>query len=108
MSAKKTVDLVPKTPEDSIAITYLLGGAQAFVGCTGSHYSPGQEPYNYYGKPMHDAFWEQMKKQVLPAKALWEAKKKYATEIPHEQRDVFSRRIESKILRQFTCLGIGW
>jgi hypothetical protein len=100
--------LSPKSPEDSIALTYLLRGAQAFIGCTGTHYSPGQEPYNYYGKPMHDLFWQNIGKGIPPARALWEAKKIYANDMPHDQVDVFSRGIEHKILRQFTCLGLGW
>lgn len=100
--------LSPRSPEDSIALTYLMRGAQAFVGCTGTHYSPGQEPYNYYGKPMHDLFWKNLGKGLQPSRALFEAKKIYANEIPHDQMDVFSRGIEHKTLRQFTCLGLGW
>lgn len=100
--------IIPKSPEESIAITYLQRGAQAFVGCTGTHYSPGQEPYNYYGKPFHDLFWDHVTLNRSPAEALWEAKKAYARGLPHGQMDVFSRGIELKILRQFTCLGIGW
>jgi hypothetical protein len=100
--------LSPKSPEDSIALTYLLNGAQAFVGCTGTHYSPGQHPFDYYGKPMHDLFWKYIGEQMPPALALWEAKKAYSAEMPHNQMDLFSRGIEHKTLRQFTCLGLGW
>lgn len=100
--------LSPKLPEDSIALTYLLNGAQAFVGCTGTHYSPGQPPYDYYGKPMHDSFWRQIEAGMSPAQALWEAKKIYSQDLPHNQMDLFSRGIEHKTLRQFTCLGLGW
>jgi hypothetical protein len=100
--------LVPKPPEDSIALTYLMRGAQAFIGCTGTHYSPGQEPFDYYGKPLHDVFWNEISKGKSPAEALWQSKKSYAVELPHGQMDVYSRGIEIKILRQFTCLGLGW
>jgi beta-lactamase superfamily II metal-dependent hydrolase len=100
--------LSPKSPEDSIALTYLLNGAQAFVGCTGTHYSPGQKPYNYYGRPMHDLFWRNIAQSKPPALALWEAKKAYSRAMPHGQSDVYSWGIEHKILREFTCLGLGW
>ena len=33
----------PRSPEDSIALAYLRAGANAFIGCTGSHYS-GSSP----------------------------------------------------------------
>lgn len=100
--------LTPKSPEQSIAISYLLSGALAFVGCTGSHYSPLQQPFNYYGKPMHDHFWKLAASDMPPAKALFESKKEYAKNIPHSRTDVYSKAIELKILRQYCCLGLGW
>jgi len=108
VSLQANKPFVPKPPEDSIALTYLLRGALAFVGCTGTHYSPGQEPFDYYGRPMHDLFWSEISKGKSPAEALWQSKQIYALEIPHGQMDVYSRGIEIKILRQFTCLGLGW
>ncbi|WP_439642626.1 MBL fold metallo-hydrolase [Gemmatimonas sp.] len=95
-------------PEASIAVAYLQAGAQAFVGCTGSHYSPLQAPYNYFGQPMHDLFWREIAAGRPPAEALFRAKAGYAEGIPHGRRDAFSRAVELKILRQFTCLGLGW
>jgi len=95
-----------RTAADSIALKLLEAGALAFVGCTGSHYSPLESPYNYFGKPMHDAFWTgHVNGGLPPAQALFEAKKSYARAIPH--RPGFEA-IELKILRQFTCLGLGW
>ncbi len=105
---KDDVNIIPKVPEDSIALTYLLRGAQAFVGCTGSHYSPGQEPFDYYGRPLHDHFWDEIASGTTPALALFRAKQRYMTELPHGQDDVFSMGIEMKIHRVFTCLGLGW
>ncbi len=55
------VPIPSRGSEASIAITYLQSGALAFVGCTGTHYSPlvpkPAAGLNYFGKPMHDAFW---------------------------------------------------
>ena len=95
-------------PEASIAVAYLLAGAQAFIGCTGSHYSPLRAPYDYFGRPMHDAFWQMIVGGHAPAEALYRAKAEFARGMPHGQRDAFSRGVELKLLREFTCLGIGW
>jgi hypothetical protein len=46
-----------KAPDSSIALTFLARGARAYVGCTGAHYSPTTTPYDYFGGPMHAAFW---------------------------------------------------
>lgn len=97
-----------RTIEQSIPLTYLNAGAIAFIGCTGAHYSPRKEPYNFFGKPMHDAFWDGIAKGYQPAQALFEAKKRYAAEMPHNLTKSLSIAIEMKILRQFTCLGLGW
>jgi len=107
---KKTpsVTVRPRTAEQSIALAYLNAGALAFVGCTGSHYSPNTPPYNFFGKPMHDAFWNALGKGLQPAEALFEAKKEYGSKIPHGLEKPISKAIELKILRQFTCLGLGW
>ncbi len=98
----------PRSPEESIALAYLKAGALAFAGCTGSHYSPLQPPYNYYGKPLHDHFWRGISMGMAPAAALFYAKKEYTKHIPHNLKDVFSLCIEIKLSRQYTCLGLGW
>ena len=100
--------LRPRGPETSVAIAYLQAGALAFVGCTGSHYSPVQPPYDYFGKPMHDAFWAALTQGKPPAEALFIAKKEFARRMPHGRTDAFSQAVEVKILRQYTCLGLGW
>ena len=102
--------LRPRSPESSIAMAYLRAGAVAFVGCTGSHYSPGDDiaEYNRLGKPMHDAFWARLAAGKRPAEALFLAKQDYLCGMPHGVTDEFDRAAEIKILRQFTCLGLGW
>jgi len=103
-----TIEIRPKTPEESIALKYLLSGAQGFIGCTGSHYSPLAPPYNYFGKPMHDSFWKAINSGNLPAQALFSAKQEFGKNIPHGQQDPYSQAVELKILWQYTCLGLGW
>ncbi|MDQ5857402.1 MAG: hypothetical protein M3542_03890, partial [Acidobacteriota bacterium] len=98
----------PKIPERSIALTFLAKGANAFVGCTGAHYSPDLPPFGFFGGPMHEAFWRACLEGKAPAVALHEAKRRYALDLPHGQRTTVGQAIESKILRQFTCLGLGF
>lgn len=97
-----------KTPGSSIALSFLARGATAFIGCTGAHYSPLEAPYNYFGGPMHEAFWRRYNAGATPAQALLGAKREYAGGIPHGRTGASAQAIENKILRQYTCLGLGW
>jgi hypothetical protein len=97
-----------RTPGMSIALSYLHAGARAFVGCTGTHYSPTIAPYKYFGGPMHSAFWTRIKAGSAPARALFDAKLEYLQHMPHGQTSAVAQAIEFKILKQFTCLGLGW
>jgi beta-lactamase superfamily II metal-dependent hydrolase len=96
-----------KAPASSIALSFLLNGATAFVGCTGAHYSPMVEPYDYFGGPVHKAFWNRLA-GAPPAKALFQAKGDFAAGFPHGRPRGVQRAIEHKILAQYTCLGLGW
>jgi beta-lactamase superfamily II metal-dependent hydrolase len=100
--------IAQKTPDSSIAMRFLANGANAFVGCTGAHYSPDEEPYDFFGGPMHAAFWSKISAGESPAQALLSAKTAYAVAMPHGQRGMGARAIEYKILWQYTCLGLGW
>ena len=91
-----------------MALSYLHAGARAFVGCTGTHYSPTVPPYNYFGGPMHTAFFRRLLAGSGPAQALFDAKVEYASGLPHGQNSSVGRAIEFKIWKQFTCLGLGW
>jgi beta-lactamase superfamily II metal-dependent hydrolase len=97
-----------RTTGQSMALTCLLRGATAFVGCTGEHYSPSTRSPAYFGGPLHAAFWKYYTAGKMPAEALLSAKKEYALGMPHGQTDPEPRAIEMKILRQCTCLGLGW
>jgi hypothetical protein len=99
--------IAPRTPESSLALRFLAGGATAFIGCTGAHYSPGP-PYRSHGRPMHDAFWAALRRGRPPAEALFEARKRFADDMPHAQRDPQALAEEMKTLRQYACLGLGW
>ena len=96
-----------RTEKGSIALAFLARGALAFVGCTGSHYSPG-EPFGYFGHPMHTAFWSAYFGGAGPATSLFRAKMEYAKGLPHGQTALAAQAIEYKILRQYTCLGLGF
>ena len=94
---------------DSIALTCLERGANAFIGCTGVHYSPTQGTLTYFGEPMHRRFVQHILDGKTPSQALWSAKVDYAAGIPHRPGARPEEiAYEHKILRQFTCLGLGW
>ena len=97
-----------RTHEQSIALAFLRAGVNAFIGCTGAHYSPRMQNENFFGKPMHLSFWNGIQNKLSPAEALFEAKKEYATKIPHGLTKAIYKAIEVKILHQFTCIGLGW
>ncbi len=98
----------PLPPSRSIALKFLENGARAFIGCTGTHYSPEPGEPSYFGGPMHFAFWRSIAAGKAPAEALFEAKVDYIRGMPHGRQQPIERAIEFKILRQFTCLGLGW
>lgn len=105
----------PRSQEASLALGFLNAGANAFVGCTGVHYSPRLAPYNYASGPMHQAFWKHFASEGLqPAAALLEAKRTYRkgmpypNPIPGEDPGAAAAAVEKKLLAQFTCLGLGW
>ncbi len=97
-----------RSPDQSIALKFLLNGVNSFIGCTGEHYSPEDQVNLYFGGAMHKAFWSAIAKGAAPALALWQAKREYALAMPHGQTDPEPEAIEFKILRQYTCLGLGW
>jgi beta-lactamase superfamily II metal-dependent hydrolase len=104
----------PRSPEASLALGFLNAGANAFVGCTGVHYSPRLDPYNYASGPLHKAFWQHLTGGLQPAPALLEAKRTYRkgmpypNPIPGEDPGAAAVAVEKKLLAQFTCLGLGW
>lgn len=96
-----------RTSRDSIALRFLAAGSQAFVGCTGVHYSPpGPEP-TVNGGPMHVAFFSHLLANEPPARALFLAKQDCMRNLDENARPG-SLAISLKIIRQFTCLGLGW
>jgi beta-lactamase superfamily II metal-dependent hydrolase len=100
--------LGPRSADSSLALRFLLAGATAFIGCTGSHYSPVDPPYQSAGGPMHTAFWRHYDAGIAPAQALFNAKLDYLRGFPHGQSSAAEQAIELKTLQQFTCLGLGW
>lgn len=70
-------------PAQSVALSVLAAGANAFVGCTGAHYSPMDGDLNCFGAPMHSAFWKHVNAGKRPAEALFQAKIDYIKGMPH-------------------------
>lgn len=98
-----------KPAGSSIAMEFLQRGSTAFIGCTGAHYSPQEPPpYDYFGGPMHEAFWTRLLEGRPPANALFQAKIDYLAGFPHGRRTAWQVAVEYKILNQYTCLGLGW
>jgi beta-lactamase superfamily II metal-dependent hydrolase len=104
----------PRAPEASLALSFLAAGANSFVGCTGVHYSPRLEPYDYASGPLHRAFWKHLADGLQPAPALLAAKRSYLkgmpypNPIPGEDPGAAAAAVEKKLLAQFVCLGLGW
>jgi beta-lactamase superfamily II metal-dependent hydrolase len=94
-------------PGESIALAFLAGGANAFVGCTGSHYSPSTPPYRTAGAPLHQSFLSYRTIGQSPAAALSQAKHDYVAAMPHSAGPA-ALAVEHKLVWQFTCLGLGW
>jgi hypothetical protein len=100
---------ISRSPEQSVALSFLLRGARAFVGCTALHYSPVQPRYDYFGAPLHEAFWRAVMNGSPPARALLQAKHHFIRGLPHGQEpNSAAEAIEFKTFREFTCLGLGW
>lgn len=97
----------PRAPERSMALSVLKAGATAFVGCTGVHYSPGEEG-GFFGGPLHQAFWQEIVRGLSPAEALLKARTDYLLAIPHGRQAIWNQAVERKLYKQFTCLGLGW
>jgi hypothetical protein len=107
---------VPRTVAQSIALKFLSKGVRAFIGFTGAHWLPLEEPFGHFGIPLHDRFWHHHLNGDPPAKALFKAKRDYVTAIPHFVPNVINndhtlKIVSAKELKTFwsaTCLGLGW
>lgn len=110
------VVLAPARSVDrSIALSFLARGANAFVGCTGAHYSPVRVPFGYGSAPLHQAFFRHLWQEgKAPAAALCAAKRDFIAgspyPVPAHQGGPGAPvlAVERKTLLQFCCLGLGW
>jgi hypothetical protein len=99
----------PRTAESSIALAFLAAGALAFVGCTGTHYSPSVDGGPFLAsQPMHEVFWRRSLEGAAPAQALFDAKRAFLKTIPEGSGLELRQAIALKTYHQFTCLGLGW
>ena len=99
--------MASRTPDQSLALRMLRNGATAYLGVTGTHYSPNP-PGTYHGGAMHHAFFRYYKPGASAAEALFAAKADFWNNIPHDQTDPFMAAIDVKIHAEYTCLGLGW
>jgi hypothetical protein len=88
-------------PRSSMALMFLLNGANAYIGCTGAHYYPN-------GAPLHAEFWKRLIQGVPASKSLFQSKVKFLSDIPHGHSGDLQTAVELKTWREFTCLGLGW
>ena len=102
------VKVVARGTNGSLALRFLEQGARAFVGCTGAHYSPTGKSYRSAGGPMHLAFWKHIALGKPPVRALFDAKVDYTAWMQSKTMTAESLAISFKILREYTCLGLGW
>ncbi|HEV2070371.1 MAG TPA: hypothetical protein VGR26_11300 [Acidimicrobiales bacterium] len=99
--------IADRVEAQSIALSILSRGADAFVGATGAHYSPrGNIPDRAAG-PLHLAFFEAIKEGDSSALATWKAKQAYLAHVA-TLTDAAQLAIATKVLNEFTCLGLGW
>lgn len=109
--ASQTPDGSPmasRTTDQSLALRILRSGATAFIGVTGTHYSPNP-PGTYHGGAMHHAFFRNYQPGASPAQTLFAAKADFRANIPHGQEDdAFMAAVDVKIYAEYTCLGLGW
>ncbi len=103
-------DPAPRLAEDSIAMAYLKAGANAFIGCTGSHYSgPSPEPGINYATLLHNEFWKSVRERGSPpAQALFEARGIYLRDLASRRLPALDAARRFKNHAQFSCLGLGW
>jgi hypothetical protein len=110
--ANHGVHVTPKGINDLIALKFLEQGASAFVGSTGSHTSPGStDDWKVFGfgAAMQWYFWQFIKANLSPARALHAAKIRYRMLInQHPNPDLHQAALAQKILWEYTCLGLGW
>ena len=99
--------LADRVDNQSFALSTLARGAHAYVGCTGTHYSPKGKAAHKYGGPFHLAFLDAFAGGALAAEATWKAKQSYL-EYVAQITDATELAYATKILSLFTCLGLGW
>lgn len=99
--------LAGRTASESVAVAFVSAGVRAFIGCTGVHYSPPGASTKSAGAPMHRAVLDGLAKGQAPALALFNAKRTCLGQI-HAAGSAEELAVGLKVIREFTCLGLGW
>lgn len=104
-------------PGESMALTYVDKGVQAYVGFTAKVWVPDQAPFDFFAGPLHRAFWHNvLVRELPPARALFEAKATFILGMPYDNPNVDDGELSAatsiaKHLKDYwsvTCLGLGW
>lgn len=103
--------VTPRAAADSIALSYLTAGANAFIGCTGAHYSgPATDRKDNLALEFHEMVVTNLVQgRQPPARALHEARVQFGAKLAHDatmEPLALARRLKNR--SQFTCLGLGW
>lgn len=94
------------TAKESIALTFVDRGANAYVGFTALHYV--EKDGHPRGSSLHGLFWANVVERGLPpAKALLEARTQFMVDSSQET-DPLVRATTLKTFWSATCLGLGW
>lgn len=99
--------LADRSEHQLIALALLAAGAHAFVGCTGSHYSPKANDPTRFGAGFHKAFFDAWPAAAGAAEATFLAKMgylRYLAGITQAKELAYA----TKTINEFTCLGLGW
>lgn len=100
-----------RSSDDSIALRYLASGANAFIGCTGAHYSGSAiDVRDNLALEFHQLLLDNLvQKELPPARALHEARVEFSSRLASAsgmEPLALARRLKNR--SQFTCLGLGW
>jgi hypothetical protein len=106
-AAQKGKPVADRSELQSIAIAVLAAGANAFVGCTGSHYSPKANDPTRFGAAFHKAFFEVWPNAAGAAEATFLAKVEYLRYLARIDQ-AKELAYATKTINEFTCLGLGW
>jgi hypothetical protein len=98
---------VARPVTESIALSFIDHGVNAFAGFTALHYVPKNGWPR--GGALHGAFWKNIVERGWPpAQALHEARLRFMATSSQRNPNAYLRAIDKKTFWSATCLGLGW